>query len=167
MRSTETPSVQFGLGSHAISLSVADPAGLTASDGVDVMVSDTTAPDAQASFESTGTAGQSRVRVSCSDTCDGTPTATASFDGQPVADGDVVTLPVGRGADLVLSLTCQDASGNVATAQALVASPPAPDPPAPPPPPPSDPLQKVRDMLRKLFQMLMSFLEHCFRFGRR
>jgi hypothetical protein len=159
-----TPSVQLGLGSHAISMSVADPAGLTASDGVDVSVSDTTLPTAQASFESTGTSGQSRVRVSCSDTCDGTPAATASFDGQPVADGDVVTLPVGRGADLVLSLTCRDASGNVATAQALVASPPVPDPP---PPPPSDPLQKLRDMLRKLLQMLMHFLEQCFRFGRR
>ena len=107
------------------------------------------------------------MRVSCSDTCDGAPAATATFDGQPVADGDVVMLPVGRAADLVLSLTCQDASGNVATAQALVASPPAPDPPAPPPPPPSDPLQKLRDMLRRLLQMLMSFLEQCFRFGRR
>ena len=104
---------------------MADPAGLTASDGVDVAVSDTTAPSAQAWFESVqGSGSQSRrvVRVSCSDTCDGAPAATAQFDGQPVVDGDVVTLPVGRAADLVLSLSCQDASGNAATVQAATPS---------------------------------------------
>ena len=159
-----TPSLMLALGSHSIGLSVSDPAGLTATDGVDVAVSDTTVPSAQASFESTGSNGQSRVRVSCSDTCDDAPTATARFDGQPVADGDVVTLPVGRASDLVLSLTCQDASGNVATAQATVASPAPPDPPAPPP---SHPWDKLREMMRKLMEMLMRLLEHCSRFWRR
>jgi hypothetical protein len=161
-----TPSVQLALGSHPIGLSVTDPAGLTASDGVDVTVSDATAPSAQAAFESTGSTGQSRVRVSCSDTCDAAATATATFDGQPVVDGDVVTLPVGRASDLVLSLTCQDASGNVATAQATVASPAPPDPP-PPPPGNGNPWDKIRDMMRRLFQMMMHFLEQCFRFFRR
>jgi hypothetical protein len=161
-----TPSVQLGLGSHAISLSVSDPAGLTAADAVDVVVSDTAAPSAQAWFESTQDSNsQARrvVRVSCSDTCDGTTTASASFDGQPVVDGDVVTLPVGRASDLVLSVTCQDAAGNVATAQAATPSPP-PDPPAPPP---SDPFEKLRDLARKLLQRLVNFVEHCFRFWRR
>jgi hypothetical protein len=160
-----TPSVPLAMGSHSIDLTVADPAGLTASDGVDVAVSDTTAPSAQAWFESVqGSGSQSRrvVRVSCSDTCDGAPAATAQFDGQPVVDGDVVTLPVGRAADLVLSLSCQDASGNAATVQAATPSPP-PDPPAPPP---SNPFDRLRDMMRKVFVMVWHWLEQCFRFWR-
>ena len=161
-----SPMVQLPVGSHSIGLTVADPAGSTAWDGVEVAVSDATAPSAQASFESiqgSNSPARLRVRVSCSDTCDGTPTATASFDGQPVADGDLVTLPVGRASDLVLSLTCQDAAGNVATAQATTPSPP-PDPPAPPP---SDPFSKLREMMRKLMALLSHWLDQCFKFWRR
>lgn len=109
-----TPSVMVALGAHEMLLEVADPLGFTGTDTAMVTVGDTLAPAVEAMLEAQGS--KHLVSFSCTDVCDSEPAASATLDGEEVADGQLVQLS-SAGARM-LSVVCEDAAGNLASAEA-------------------------------------------------
>jgi hypothetical protein len=117
------PLVALPLGVSSVTLEVTDAAGSTAQDSLDLGVHDTTAPSVKAWLEASrgkGSKRHLRVHFQCSDVCDGSPTAIATWNGEPVVDGqEVRSRKSKRGAaEPALEVRCSDAAGNEATATA-------------------------------------------------
>ncbi len=143
--------VMLPIGSETVSLRVTDVAGNEDSDTVDVTVVDTSPPSATASLEPAG--GSSfTVHASCSDLCDAAPLMSATVDGAVVADGALVD--PGPGGSSALTVTCDDANGNMATAQAQATAAAAPEDPV------DDRRERWRKKLRRLVHKLRTRLHH-------
>ena len=127
------------MGSFEITLIVNDGTVDSTPDTVTITVVDTTPPDVTAALVPMGEVdddeGTFRVEFSCSDSCDTNPVITsATLNGIPVTNGQVVELELEdegeqeveeedgvlqiEAPSFELVVTCEDASGNVATATA-------------------------------------------------
>jgi hypothetical protein len=109
-----TASVMMPVGSETVSLRVADVVGNEAFDTMNVTVMDMSAPSAMASLEA-AEGSSFTVHASCSDLCDSAPLMAAMADGMVVEDGSLVD--PGPGGTVTLTVTCEDANGNMTTAQ--------------------------------------------------
>lgn len=126
-------STLFGLGDHVVNLTVSD-GSLAATDTVNVSVQDTIAPAATVSLErvsnTRGGSAEFIVGGACVDSYDGSPVISAEINGVTVQDGELVRLKLSnrskvsirkgvttiQGNPIVLTVTCQDNSGNASTA---------------------------------------------------
>jgi hypothetical protein len=148
--SVQTASVHLGMGSHTLTLHVADNHGATADDEVVVNVADTKAPIVTLPVNITQlwppshTMQRVATRISAADACDPSPTLVVSVtsnepvngsgDGDTAPDWDVVnngdgTFDVwvraersgsGNGRIYTITATASDASGNLAVGTASV-----------------------------------------------
>jgi hypothetical protein len=159
-----TADVMMPVGSSAVSLEVADPAGNTASDSVQLTVEDTATPTATAGLERIAMNGawdDLRVQAGCSDVCDAGVVAEAVFDGISVSDGETVQVRgfEDAGAAPVLTVRCVDASGNAAEATAAA---PVREPVVKEEPKPKSPFEQMMDRLRSFWKKVQSWLSMLF-----
>ena len=124
---------ELGDGAHTVTFVL--PNGVEESVTV---VFDTTGPTITLSPDNGGEVlAPVTIRFSCGDAGSGTGSCTATIDGAPVNDGDVLSLAPGSHT---LNVSATDALGNGALASStfIVLEPPADDPPPGDDPPPSD-----------------------------
>ncbi len=143
--------VMLPVGAETVSLRVADAAGNEALDTVDVTVMDTSAPSAMAWLDP-AQGSSFTVHASCGDVCDPDPLMTASVDGELVEDGALVD--PGPGGTASLTVTCDDANGNMSTAAAQATAD------APPEDPVVDKRKRWRKNLRWIAYKLRNKLDN-------
>lgn len=113
-----------------------DENGNSATQTQTVVVRDEASPTVNATFAPVGVvnkkAGRFRIQFTCSDSCDPNVTTTATLNGIPVTNGQIVSLKLTkkikkikeqnilklRAPSFSLIVTCMDGSGNVGTATA-------------------------------------------------
>jgi hypothetical protein len=135
----ESVIVPVSLGGHAVEVDVTTVSGRTFRDTASVTVPDTTAPVINAAFLDAksgaeimviNSKGKATVSIDVSDTCDASPTSSATT-GLPVFDGDTVSARTSKKHGVELSIdsntdhvevmvTAEDASGNIAKAKAAL-----------------------------------------------
>ena len=143
----QSPAGPYSLGTTGVILTVTDDQGATASCVTTVTVMDQAPPTVTAALVPAGEVeedeGRFRVEFSCRDNCHttGQPSASATLNRIPVANGQVVELERDEETDVEteegmlkiaapsfsLAVTCADASGNVGTATATPAFAPDDD----------------------------------------
>jgi hypothetical protein len=149
----EAPTLTLPLGSEWIVLEVEDEGGNVASDVVVVTVRDTIPPMVEASLQRVdgwGSWHRLRVHAACADVCDPEASLTASVDGLPVVDGEVLTYK-GFGRHVAapeLLVHCEDAAGNAVEVTA-----------EPPPRPGRTPhLEHWKQLLRERLEKLREWI---------